>query len=82
MLTYIKITNFALIENAGVEFSGGFTVVIGESGAGKSILMSSIELLTGGRVERSGIRSGCKQYTIAGEFTIPPALLPEISVRG
>jgi len=80
MLNYLKINDFALIENAGVEFSGGFTVVTGESGAGKSILMSSIELLTGGRVERSGIRSGCKQYTIAGEFTIPPALLPEISV--
>ena len=53
MLNYLKINDFALIENAEVEFTGGFTVVTGESGAGKSILMSSIELLTGGRVERS-----------------------------
>lgn len=79
MLNYLKINDFALIENAEVEFTGGFTVVTGESGAGKSILMSSIELLTGGRVERSGIRSGCKNYTVCGEFTIPEALLPEIS---
>jgi putative ribosome biogenesis GTPase RsgA len=37
MLNYLKVNNFALIENAEVEFSGGFTVVTGESGAGKSI---------------------------------------------
>lgn len=79
MLNYLKINDFALIESAEVEFSGGFTVVTGESGAGKSILMSSIELLTGGRVERNGIRSGCKNYTVCGEFTLPPALVPEIS---
>ena len=40
MLNYLKINDFALIENAEVEFTGGFTVVTGESGAGKSILMS------------------------------------------
>lgn len=79
MLTFLKINDFALIENAEVEFTGGFTVVTGESGAGKSILMSSIELLTGGRVERSGIRHGCKQYSVCGEFTIPQVLFPEIS---
>ena len=79
MLNYLKINNFALIENAEAEFSGGFSVVTGESGAGKSILMSSIELLTGGRVDKSGIRSGCKSYTVSGEFSIPETLIPEIS---
>ena len=66
MLTFLKINDFALIESAEVEFAPGFTVVTGESGSGKSILMSSIELLTGGRVVRGGIRSGCKQYTVCG----------------
>ena len=41
--------------------------------------MNSIALLTGARVERGGIRSGCKSYTVSGEFTIPPALITEIS---
>lgn len=79
MLNYLKINDFALIENAEAEFSSGFTVITGESGAGKSILMSSIALLTGNRVERNGIRSGCKSYTVSGEFSIPPALVPSIS---
>lgn len=79
MLNYLKINNFALIENAEAQFAPGFTVITGESGAGKSIFMSSIELLAGGRVERSGIRSGCKSFTVCGEFSIPPALIPAIS---
>ena len=79
MLTFLKINDFALIENAEVEFAPGFTAITGESGSGKSILMSSIELLTGGRVDRGGIRSGCKQYTVCGEFTIPETLQGEIS---
>ena len=78
MLNYLAINNFALIEKAELEFSGGFTVVTGESGSGKSILMSAIELLTGGRAERSGIRSGCKHFTVSGEFSVPDALFPEI----
>ncbi|MBE6377362.1 MAG: DNA repair protein RecN [Lentisphaerae bacterium] len=79
MLNYLKINDFALIERAEAEFSSGFTVITGESGAGKSILMNSIALLTGERVERGGIRSGCKSYTVSGEFTVPPALLAGIS---
>lgn len=79
MLNYLKINDFALIENAEAEFSSGFTVITGESGAGKSILMSSIALLTGNRVERNGIRSGCKSYTVSGEFSISPALIPAIA---
>ncbi|MBR7130801.1 MAG: DNA repair protein RecN [Lentisphaeria bacterium] len=79
MLNYLTINNFALIESASVEFSGGFTAVTGESGAGKSILMSSIELLAGGRVDRSAIRSGCKQLTVCGEFSIPDGLVTEIA---
>ena len=79
MLNYLKINDFALIENAEAEFSSGFTVITGESGAGKSIFMSSIALLTGCRAERNGIRSGCKSYTVCGEFTIPPALIPTVS---
>ena len=79
MLNYLKIKDFALIENAEVEFGPGFSVFTGESGAGKSICMAAIEMLTGGRAEKGGIRSGCRQFTVSGEFTVPPALLPQIS---
>ena len=50
MLIYVKITNFALIEESELEFGSGFNVVTGESGAGKSILMGAVELLLGGPV--------------------------------
>lgn len=79
MLNYLKIKDFALIENAEVEFGSGFSVFTGESGAGKSICMAAIEMLTGGRAEKSGIRSGCRQFTVSGEFTVPPALSPRIT---
>ena len=78
MLTYLKINNYALIEESEVEFSGGFTVVTGESGAGKSIVMSAIELLCGGRGGRTGIRTGCDKCTISGIFTLPVQLAVEL----
>ena len=51
MLNYLKIKNLALIENAEVEFSGGFNVVTGESGSGKTVLLNTIGLLTGKRTK-------------------------------
>lgn len=78
MLTYLKINNYALIEESEVEFSGGFTVVTGESGAGKSIVMSAIELLCGGRGGRTGIRTGCDKCTISGIFSLPAPLASEL----
>lgn len=79
MLSYLKINNYALIEESEVDFSGGFTVVTGESGAGKSIVMSAIELLCGGKGGKHAIRTGCDKCTVSGIFTIPEALQPEIS---
>ena len=73
MLSYLKITNYALIESSEIEFSGGFTVVTGESGAGKAIVMSAIELLCGGRGGKGSIRTGCDRCTLSGIFTVPPA---------
>ena len=74
MLSYIKITNFALIESAELEFGPGFNVVTGESGAGKSILMGAVELLLGGRVDRGVIRTGADRCTVTGCFEVPERL--------
>ncbi|MBR7155869.1 MAG: DNA repair protein RecN [Lentisphaeria bacterium] len=74
MLSYLKINDYALIESAEVEFNGGFTAVTGESGAGKSIMMSAVELLCGGKGGKEAIRTGCSKCTVSGIFTIPPEL--------
>ena len=78
MLSFLKITNYALIESSEIEFNGGFTVVTGESGAGKSIVMAAIELLCGGRGGKGSIRTGCDRCTLSGIFTIPPALQEQL----
>ncbi|MCL2335733.1 MAG: DNA repair protein RecN [Endomicrobia bacterium] len=68
MLLNLSIKNYALIEDLTLDFKNGFTAITGETGAGKSILVKSIELLTGARAEVSAIRSGCSVCTIAAVF--------------
>ncbi|AKL97429.1 DNA repair protein RecN [Endomicrobium proavitum] len=68
MLLNLSIKNYALIEDLNLDFSDGFTVISGETGAGKSIIINSIELLTGSRADISSIRSGCSVCTIGGTF--------------
>ena len=70
MLSYLKIDNYALIERDELEFSPGFNVVTGESGAGKSILMGALEFLIGGRTDRGVLRSGCTRCCVNGIFTL------------
>jgi DNA repair protein RecN (Recombination protein N) len=68
MLLSLSIKNYALIEDLNIDFSDGFTVITGETGSGKSILIKSIELLTGARADLSAIRSGCSICTITASF--------------
>ncbi|MDR3112096.1 MAG: DNA repair protein RecN [Elusimicrobiota bacterium] len=68
MITSLSIKNYALIEDLNIDFSDGFTVISGETGSGKSILIRCIELLTGARADSSAIRSGCSSCSISGEF--------------
>lgn len=68
MLTTLSVKNYALIEDLSVDFSDGFTVISGETGSGKSILIKSIELLTGARADISFIRSECSTCTITASF--------------
>jgi DNA repair protein RecN (Recombination protein N) len=68
MLTALSVKNYALIEDLSIDFSSGFTVITGETGSGKSILIKSIELLTGARADLSSIRSGCSICAITATF--------------
>ena len=58
MLQSLTIRNLALLEEVSLEFDGGFTVVTGETGAGKSILLGALSLLAGERVDKTIIRQG------------------------
>ena len=71
MLTLLKIENIAVIEKAEVEFGGGFNVLTGETGAGKSLLIDSIGLVLGGRGQRELIRSGADYALVQAVFYCP-----------
>lgn len=70
MLKELLITNLALIEKLQVSFSGGLTVLTGETGAGKSIILQAIHLLGGGKAAATWIRSGADKATVEALFEI------------
>jgi len=70
MLNEISIKNFAIIENLEVAFDGGLTVLTGETGAGKSIIIDAVQLLSGGRGSQNFIRHGAKSTELEGLFII------------
>src|SRR5579885_2625939 len=75
MLTRLSVRNFAVVEAAEIEFGKGLTVVTGETGAGKSLLVDALLLLSGARAEASLVRAGCERAELAAEFdlTLAPA---------
>lgn len=70
MLQKLFIRNFAIIDELDVEFSNGFVIITGETGAGKSILVDSIELLSGERADSAQIGDKSKKCVIEGIFKI------------
>ncbi|MCR5078962.1 MAG: DNA repair protein RecN [Bacilli bacterium] len=68
MLKRLAIQNLAILENVEIAFDDGFTVLTGESGAGKSLVIDSLTLLLGGRASSELIRQGQDKATIKGEF--------------
>ncbi|MSO30580.1 MAG: DNA repair protein RecN [Acidobacteria bacterium] len=71
MLRFLRIRNLAVIEAVEVEFDSGFTVLTGETGAGKSILVEAVGLLLGGRASSDLVRTGELQATIEAAFDTP-----------
>ncbi len=71
MLTELRIVNFALIEQLSIQFQSGFTVLTGETGAGKSLLIDAIALLVGGRASTDQIRSGEDEAQLEAAFHLP-----------
>ena len=68
MLEQLTIRQVALIENASIGFHGGMQVLTGETGAGKSIVVDSVNLILGGRADRELIRSGSEKASVEAVF--------------
>ncbi|MCR5456147.1 MAG: DNA repair protein RecN [Bacteroidales bacterium] len=70
MLLRLKISNYALISETEIEFGDGLTVITGETGAGKSILMGALSLVMGSRADVSVIKQGEKKTVVEAEFDV------------
>src|SRR6267154_4291584 len=68
MLRALEVRDYVLIDHASLELAEGFTVLTGETGAGKSILVDAIELLVGGRGDASLVREGAERAELSAEF--------------
>src|SRR5262249_36110768 len=84
MLAELRIANFALIEQLHLQFQLGYTVLTGETGAGKSLLIDAIGLLVGGRASTDQIRSGEEEAILEAAFHLPPShpLLKQFRAKG
>jgi len=81
MLTALSIRDVVLIERLDLGFGPGLTVLTGETGAGKSILLDSLGLALGARAEQGLVRAGAEQASVAAEFA-PPAGHPASALLG
>lgn len=69
MLAEIAISNLGVISHASAELSPGLTVLTGETGAGKTMVVTGLRLLTGGRADASRVRTGAKEAVVEGAFS-------------
>ena len=70
MLQTLSIRDFVIVDKLDIEFSQGFTVLTGETGAGKSILVDALSLALGARGEGGVVRSGSERAEISASFDI------------
>lgn len=70
MLQHLTILHYALIESLDIDFHTGFSVITGETGAGKSIMLGAINLLLGGRADAKAIQTGQKKCMVEASFNI------------
>lgn len=77
MLTYLRISNFAILDEIELEFGPGMTVLTGETGAGKSLILDAVSLLRGGRAPADLIRGGADEARIEAVFVPQAGSEPE-----
>lgn len=77
MLSEITIKDFAIIDQLTLQFSPGFNVLTGETGAGKSIILDAVSLLLGGRADPNDVRTGKEMAIVEGIFLLSPGPVRE-----
>ena len=84
MLTALSIRDIVLVDALDLEVEDGQTVLTGETGAGKSIILDALGLALGARADAGLVRSGAKQASATAVFTAPddPGLIEMIAARG
>jgi len=82
MLRRLSLKDFVIVDALELEFGPGFSVLTGETGAGKSILIDALQLALGARAEGGVVREGCARSEIAAEFDSPPALAAWLDEAG
>ena len=88
MLRRLTIENIGVIDRLDIPFDDGFTVLTGETGAGKSIIINCIALVLGAKADGSMVRSGAQQARIEAVFeqdgvydTLPTTLLEKLGIK-
>src|SRR5436189_6443721 len=82
MITYLKVRNLAIVEEFAIEPGAGLNVLTGETGAGKSLLIDSLELLRGARSSSEMIRAGADKMTAEAVFHLPAGAAGAIEELG
>ena len=70
MLKSLYIQNFVLIDSLDIQFENGFSVITGETGAGKSIILGALGLVLGQRADGKSIQKGCDKCVIEAAFDV------------
>lgn len=82
MLKRLALRDFVIVPELEVELDGGFSVLTGETGAGKSILIDALQLALGSRADAGVVREGAPRAEISAEFDVPPSLKPWLEDAG
>jgi DNA repair protein RecN (Recombination protein N) len=78
VLTEIAVENVVLIEEATLELAPGLNAITGETGAGKTLLATALQMLLGGRSRSESVRAGARKATVEGTFVLPDGMAERI----
>lgn len=78
MLTHLHIENYALIQHLDIDFHAGFSVITGQTGAGKSILLGALGMLQGNRADTKAIKAGAQKCIIEADFLLSGTGITEL----